>query len=149
MAVESVKRLAADILHIGTNKIKIKPEEIKKAEEALTRADVRGLIKDGIVYAMKKKGRRKKERKRKRGAGNVKGSATVQKDKWMVQVRSQRKYLKQLLKNGALDKKHKNAVYGRIKSGLFKSKKTMLTYLKENSLVNENKLDIDNGKGIS
>ncbi len=147
MTVESVKRLAANILHVGTNRIRIKQEEIRKVEEALTRADVKGLIKDGVLYALKKQGRRKKEKRRKRGVGNVKGSATYQKEKWIELVRSQRSYLKQLLKSGALEKKHKKLVYGRIKGGFFKSKKTMLTYLKENNMINETKLSIGSGKG--
>ena len=149
MVVESVRRLAADILHVGTNKIRIKPEEIKKAEEALTRADVKGLIKDGIVFALEKQGRRKKEKRRKRGHGNIKGRSIDQKERWMVQVRSQRKYLKGLLASGALTKKNKKVVYGRIKSGLFKNKKTMLAYLKENNMINEAKLNPSGGKGSS
>lgn len=148
MTIESVKRLAADILDVGINKIRIKPEELKKAEEALTRSDVRALIKDRIVYAIKNRGRRKKIRKRKRGAGNIKGRrANLAKRNWMIGVRSQRAYLKKLIESGAVSKKNKKIIYGRIKGGLFKSKRAMLAYLKDNNLVNEEKLKTIEGKG--
>ncbi len=141
MTVKSVKRMAADILNVGINKIRIKPENIKQVLEAFTHADVNALINDGTIDAKEKKGRRKKEKKRKRGAANIRGRpSTDRKKKWMKVIRSQRAYLKKMVSTGVLDKKHKRIIYGRIKSGMFKSKKTLLTYLKENGFVKADKL---------
>lgn len=140
MSVKTVKRLAADLLGIGENRIRIKPEEIKRAEEALTRSDVLALLKDGVVYKLPVKGRRKKERRKRRGPGSKKGKGTInQKVEWMQKVRAQRKYFQELLAKNELNKQFKRSVYGKIKSGMFKSKKTFYTYLKENNMLNVTK----------
>ncbi len=138
MSVVTVRRLASDLLGVGENKIRIKPAEIKRAEEALTRSDVLALIKDGVVYKMPYRGRRKKEKRRHRGAGSRRGRSTInQKEEWMVRIRSQRKYLSELLSTNQLEKKFKRSLYGKIKSGIFKSKKSFYNYLKENKMVTE------------
>ncbi|MBI5228763.1 50S ribosomal protein L19e [Candidatus Micrarchaeota archaeon] len=142
MALSTVKRLAADIMKVGINKVRIDPGNTNRAEEALTRNDVRDLINDGVVFKLPKGGRRHKESHRGRGQGSRKGTRaarTPPKEKWMAQVRSQRSYLAQLVSDGVLSKEHKRMVYMKIKSGIFKSKKTMHAYLKDNALLKEKK----------
>lgn len=147
MAMDGVKRLAADILGVGVNKIRVKPDEAKRAAESLTRSDVKGLLNDGAVYSIEPSGRRKKEKKRKRGSARFRGRASnYDKKEWMTKLRSQRKYLKELLAAGVLNRKDKWPLYGRIKSGLFKNKKAMILYLKENDLADAKKLDEAIGK---
>ena len=137
MAIETVKRLASDLLGVGENKIRIKPVEIKRAEEALTRGDVLALIKEGIVYKMPKSGRRKKEKRSRRHSGSKRGRLTInQKEEWMKKIRAQRKYLRLLVQNDELKKEFKRVIYGKVKSGIFKNKKAFYAYLKENNLLN-------------
>lgn len=141
MAMNTVKRLAADILSVGVSRIAIDPQQIKKAAEALTREDVRGLIKDGIVYAKPVVGNRKlppRARFRKRSYGKRKGerfSRKAAKPAWMEKIRSQRAFLKQLVADGSIEKKNKRALYLKIKGNAFKGKKQILTYLKDNKLL--------------
>jgi large subunit ribosomal protein L19e len=141
MALTTVKRLAADIMKIGVNKVRIAPESIGRANEAITRNDVRDLIKDGVVYRAEIEGRRSNSEKRgRKGHGKRKGrknARTNAKDAWMARVRSQRAYLKQLVSEGKLPKEYKRETYMRVKSGIFKSKKAMYAYLKENNKVKE------------
>lgn len=140
MGVTTVRRLASDLLGIGQNRIRIRPADIKRAEEALTRSDVSALIKDGVVYKLPVQGRRKKEKRRRRGQGRMRGRATIsQKAEWMKRIRSQRKYLRELLASGQLNRKFKRALYKKIKSGIFKSKNTIFVYLKENNMMDEQK----------
>ena len=143
MAVNTVKRLASDIMGVGTTRVKFKEgkDSLTRIKEALTRMDVQGLIKDGVVYKVPKKGRRKVKKSKKRGKGSRKGKSIIPaKEKWMTRVRAQRKYLKELVDSNALDKENKRTVYRRIKSGLFRSKKAMLIYLKDAGLIHEEKL---------
>ena len=143
MAVNTVKRLASDIMDVGMNRVKFKEgkDSLTRIKEALTRMDVQGLIKDGVVYKVPKKGRRKVQKRKKRGKGSRKGKSIIpDKEKWMTRVRAQRKYLRELVDSGALDKENKRTVYRRIKSGLFRSKKAMFTYLKDAGLIHEEKL---------
>lgn len=138
MSVVTVRRLAADLLGVGENKIRMKSTEIKRVEEALTRSDILNLIKDGAVYKLQMRGRKKIEKKARKTAGKKRGRATInQKREWMTRVRAQRKYLKELINSKTLDKQFKRQVYRKIKSGIFKSKKVMLIYLKENNMVKE------------
>lgn len=138
--LSTIKRLASDILGVGESKIRIKPEDVGRAESALTREDVRALIKDKIVYVKRKPGFKVLNRRRKKLSGSRRGSMntrTPEKGKWMTNVRAQRKYLAQLVSEGSLDKKQKRRVYLRIKGGSFKGKKAMLMYLQEAGLYRE------------
>lgn len=141
MSVKTVRRLAADILGVGQSRIKLNPLEIKRAEEALTRKDVEHLIAGGVLIKLPVSGRKTNERRKNRkskGEGNRRGErSTERKKRWMQTVRSQRKYLKELLSSKSIDNKVRRSMYGKVKSGLFKSKKSLHTYLKDNHLLNE------------
>ncbi len=136
MAVNTVRRLAADILNVGENRIRINPENIGEVKSAMTRLDVQALIDKGAIKALPKKGRRKKEKKRKRGSGSIKGGkAKKTKQEWMTKIRSQRRLISKLLELGVLPKEEKRQLYLKAKSGVFRSKKAMINYLKENEII--------------
>lgn len=137
MTITTVRRLAADIFGVGKNKIRISPDGLKEAEGALTRADVQGLIDKGVITKAKFKGRASKKKTKRRGPGSKKGKTSEKKKRWMEKVRAQRKFLVMLLETGALGKEHKRTLYGKIKSGLFRNKRAMLLYLKDNKFVAE------------
>ena len=137
MTILTVRRLAADILNVGERRIRISPDGLKEAQGALTRADVKALIDKGIITKAKVKGRDSTRKRRRRGRGRRKGSLADRKKLWMQKVRAQRKFLSMLVEEGVLEKGAKRSLYGKVKSGLFKSKKTMLLYLKENGLIAE------------
>lgn len=137
MTIATVRRLAADILGVGKNKVRISPDGLKDAEGALTRADVKGLIDKGIVTKAKPLGRASTKKKKRRGRGSRKGTTSDAKKRWMEKVRAQRKLLAMLIKDGVLDKSSKKSLYGKIKSGLFRNKKALVLYLKDNKLVSK------------
>jgi len=140
MTIGTVKRLAADIMGIGVNRVRIKPEGFKEAEKAMTRADVRDLIKKKIITKVEAKGRRTKVLRAKRGPGGRKGTSKTRtggKKVWMAKVRAQRSFLFQMIGEGELAKSHKRMLYNRIKSGLFRSKRAFLAYLKDGKMVKQ------------
>lgn len=142
MTATTVKRLAADILKVGRNRIRIKEGEKARAMEALTREDVKGLIADGAVYGIRYVGPRTKPKRKRKGPGKRKGkkySRKGKKEAWMERIRSQRKYLSELLKSGELPVEYKRKVYLKIKGGSFRGKNALLTYLKENEMYLEKK----------
>ena len=47
--IRSVKRMAADLLKCGVTKVWIDPEKVEEAKKAITKEDVRRLIKTGII----------------------------------------------------------------------------------------------------
>lgn len=135
MTLATVKRLAADIFSVGRNKVRISPEGIKEAEGALTRSDVRSLIEKGIITKRKPEGRASTGRLTRRGRGRRKGTPVDSKRAWMEKVRAQRRFLFMLLESGALKMEQKRALYQKVKSGIFRNKRAMFLYLKDNGLV--------------
>jgi len=136
----TVKRLAASILKVGKNRIRIKKGEKARAMESLTREDVRGLIDDGAVYGIRKVGPRTKPERKKKGTGKRRGkkySRKGKKEAWMERIRSQRKYLEEMLETGEVPAKYKRKVYLKIKGGSFRGKKALRTYLIENEIYVE------------
>ena len=135
MTIATVRRLAADIMNVGENKIKISPDGLKEAEGALTRSDVRGLIDKGIVKKLPPQGRASTKRVGRTGRGRRRGTPISHKDVWMMKIRSQRNVYHMLVESGALKQESKRAVYSKIKSGMLRSKRALLIYLKEANLV--------------
>jgi large subunit ribosomal protein L19e len=135
MAIATIRRLAADIMNVGENKVRIAPDNVKEAEGALTRADVRGLIDKGIITRLKPQGRASTRKKERRSVGKRRGIMIPPKVAWMMKVRAQRRLLRAISSDGALKKGTKRSVYGKVKSGIFRNKKAMLSYLKDNGFV--------------
>jgi large subunit ribosomal protein L19e len=143
MSLITIRRLAADVLEVGESHIKIL--DAKAASEALTRDDVRNLIKEGVIVSTQKKGvsrskaRWKQSRKklgRRVGLGSRKGRAFAKvsrKTRWMAKVRSLRRVLhnaRPLLKKGGYRK-----LYLMVKGGHFRSKKQLSEFFKEQKML--------------
>lgn len=135
---KTIKRLAAKVMGVGISRVRLDPDRIKEADKALTTADVRNLVKAKMITKKPLKGRRKNVKRRRKGAGSRKGAwnaRTNEKSLWMAKVRSQRSLLRQMVEEGALEPKHKRKIYMRIKAGMFKSKRALITYLKEAGML--------------
>ena len=136
--MKSKKRMAASVGKVGTNKIRIRKEEDVK--EALTRDDVRALIKSGAIEVKRKKGvsrararklHEQKKKGRRRGEGSKKGPRTNRKEEWMKRVRAQRKFVKQLKEGNKIDQTTYKDVYRKIGGGFFRSVSHIKIYLKK------------------
>ncbi|MBN2478196.1 hypothetical protein JXB01_02790 [Candidatus Micrarchaeota archaeon] len=143
-SLDTIKRLASDILGVGVKRVKFKKElsedERRQVEESITRQNVRDLIQDKIITAKREKGRVSKPKKKKTTKGRRKGkkhSKLSQKEKWMERVRAQRKYLAKLVADGKLERGNRKDIYLKIKGGQFRSISALNTYLKDNKLVKE------------
>jgi len=144
LTLRTVRRLAADILGVGENKVWIDPENLDKVAEAMTREDVRMLIRQGIIKARPMRGisrarRRmkleKKRRGRRRGPGSRKGPTIRRKELWMVKVRAQRKFLKLLRKRRIITRSVYRKLYMMVKGGAFDSISQLKTYIREHELA--------------
>ncbi len=137
------KRMAAVILKVGKTKIWVNPEEKARLKEAMTKEDIRQLIKENIIK--KRRGNlhsrgkarllaKKKSKGRKRGKGKRKGGKAVRvnkKEKWVKNVRAQRQYLKELKASGTKLSRTPREIYLMIKGGFFKGKKYMQAMVEE------------------
>ncbi len=144
MTIAFVKRVASDLMHRGVNSIRIAPASYKEVEEALTRDDVRKLIKSGAVLALKekhnvsarsKRRRQKRSEGRSRGTGRRRGTRKVRQGvSWEKKVRSQRALLKKLKAMGRIDRKTFTALYGQVKGNAYADKATLLLHLAERGI---------------
>ncbi len=127
------KRLAANVLGTGVNRIWIDPEKLSDVANAITREDIRGLIKDGTVKSKQPQGisrirvRRtdvKRKKGHKTGHGSRKGAKharTPKKALWMRKIRAQRKALRSLRNEQGLDRNTYRRMYRKAKGGEYRT----------------------------
>ncbi len=149
--LRSRKRLAADVMKCSPKKVWFNPGRLDEIGEAITKFDIRQLIKDHAI--MKKpsnstsRGRARKilvqKRKgRKSGEGSKKGKKTARlskKRKWINKVRIMRRFLKELRDKEIIARKDYRMLYGKVKGGFFRSKRHIKLYIEENKLAKNEK----------
>lgn len=141
------RRLAADVMGCSPSRVHFEEEALEEIKEAITKMDIRGLIKRGAITEKPEVGtsrfnsRRQKAQKskgRRRGVGSRKGKATARlapKGAWMNKVRSQRKLLASMRERGLLDTRGYRQVYLKIKGGFFRNQRHIKLYVAENGLL--------------
>ncbi|PTD94301.1 50S ribosomal protein L19e [archaeon SCG-AAA382B04] len=127
--LKSQKRMAADILGVGKNRVWIDPNKQQDVAMAITKEDIQELIEEGSIQAKDKKGtsrgrarekQSQKQKGRSKGPGTKKGakdSKRSEKDKWMSDLRAQRKVLKQLRNQGEISNRTYRELYKKSKGG--------------------------------
>lgn len=149
MMLRTQRRLAADLLKCGENRVWIDPENIEEVEKAVTRRDVENLIRQGLIKAKKKKGNSrgrirerliKKAKGHRTGHGSRKGKATARfprKRRWIKTIRPIRTYLRELRDKGLIDRKIYRLYYRRAKGGQFKNKAHLKMHLTMEGILKE------------
>ena len=147
MQLKAQRRLASQILKCSEKRIVFDSSRLEDIKEAITKADIRGLVNNKVITKKPIKGvskvraRKRKEQKRKgrqKGFGSKKGKrgARLPKKKaWMDKVRIQRRFIKHLRDKKAINKKDYQNIYLKIKGGFFRSKRHIKLYLQEQGLV--------------
>ena len=135
MNLRNQKKLAADILKVGINRVYINPEMTEEVGKAITRDDIRYHIAVGNISAIPKKGisrgrHRKKmqqmKKGRQRGHGHRSGTKKARepkKEAWMRKVRALRDELRKMKENKEIDDKIYRKAYRQIKGNLFHSRR--------------------------
>lgn len=153
MRLKSQRRIAAQLLKVGKNRIWFDEDRLSEVKEAITKIDINKLIKDLAIQARPKKGisgfrRRKKylqKRKgRQQGKGSRKGTANARrpkKERWMAKIRIQRSLLKSLREKEIIDPKKYRDLYRKSKGGFFRSRRHILLYLEEQGIFKKRKKD--------
>lgn len=149
MDLRNQRRLAAEILGCGENRVWIDPARIEDVAEAITRSDVRALINSKAIKAKQKAGisrgraRYKSEQKRKgkrRGHGSRKGAKkarTPKKKAWINTIRPVRTQLREYRDQGIIDRRTYRKLYRRAKGGMYRSKARLETQLRTEGLLKE------------
>jgi large subunit ribosomal protein L19e len=128
------------------HRVWIDPERIDEVSMAITRAEIRNLIKDNAIKALpensQSRGRtrvlsEKKKKGRRIGAGSKKGkkySVVSKKTRWMNRIRAQRKHLTNLRERRIISVSTYRSLYRKAKGGEFRSVAELERYINDNNL---------------
>ncbi len=143
------RRMAADILKCGKNRVWMDEDRLDEIAKAVTKEDVRVLIKGGAVKAKQKKGissgRKKyvasqKTKGRRKGHGSRKGAKYARlprKRRWIKTIRPLREYLKELRDTEQIDRSTYRLYYRKSKGGEFRNRHHLKTHLISDGVLKE------------
>ncbi|MFO7792841.1 MAG: 50S ribosomal protein L19e [Candidatus Saliniplasma sp.] len=149
MDIKYQKRLAADILKCGKDRVWVDDTMLDEVVEAITRDEVRNLIANDVIRKKPVKGNSKgrqryknnqKKKGRRSGQGKRKGKKTARepsKHNWKKRIRSIRKELRYLRDNDNIDPTIYRKFYNKAKGGTFENKSDMLLHLKMEGYIDE------------
>jgi large subunit ribosomal protein L19e len=144
--LKSQRRLAAQILKIGQNRVWIDPERIEDADTAITREEIRKLIHEGAIKSLPERGvsrararimHLKKKKGRRSGPGSRTGSPrarVTKKEAWMSKIRALRNRLRVLKAKKVVAESAYRKLYKMASSGRFETVADMERYLKAHDL---------------
>jgi large subunit ribosomal protein L19e len=144
--LSSQRRLAAQILKVGQNRVWIDPERMDDVETAITREEIRKLVHEKVIVSLPEKGvsrsraktvHEKKRVGRRKGHGSQTGSGYARiskKEAWMKKIRSLRKRLRELKASRVVTEADYRQLYKMASSGRFESVADLERYLKAHDL---------------
>ena len=145
MDLKTQKRMAADVMDVGKDRVWIDPDEQEKVDEAITRKDIRNLIEGGTIQKKDEKGtskgrakhiKKQKKKGRRKGQGSRKGKKGARKSdkkKWMEKIRAIRNRLKEMKEEGEVTSEQYRELYDMSKGGFFRDTKHLENHV-ENKL---------------
>lgn len=144
--LRSQRRLAAQILKVGQNRVWINSERMEDVEAAITREEIKKLIHEGIIKSRPEKGvsrararilHKKKKKGLRKGPGSRSGAAHAKiskKEAWMTKIRALRKRLRELKTRKTITDDTYRRMYRMAGSGRFDSVADLKRYLKAHGL---------------
>jgi large subunit ribosomal protein L19e len=147
MNLKPQKRMAAEILKCGENRVYFDPYLIEDISLAITREDIRNLIKQGVIQKKYKQGvskyrkyynHERKKKGRSRGLGKRKGTKyarSPKKKSWIRRIRPIRRELKKLRDRKLISPANYRKLYKNAKGGMFASVAQLNRYIKEKELI--------------
>ena len=146
MSLRSQRRLAAEILKVGENRVWIDPNRAEDVETAITREEIRKLVHEGAIEATREKGvsrararilHEKKRKGRGSGSGRRSGTSKAQtskKEAWMGKIRALRKKLREWREDHLITQSAYRQLYTMAGSGAFGSTVELRRYVETHGL---------------
>ena len=146
MKLDSRKKMAAEVMGIGKSRVWLDPEEITEIDNAITKEDIRALIKRGIIAEVSKvspsRGRtretmQKKSRGQRKRAGSRKGTANARypaKRRHIDKIRALRSSLTELKESKRITVSTYRKLYNLSRGGYFRDKTHLNHYIEDNKL---------------
>src|SRR6266480_785986 len=130
MSLKSQKRLAASLLGGGLNRVWIDPEENDRVQSAITREEIKSLIREGRISLLPKTGISRGRHRAKSGRRKKAG-----KEAWVLKIRAIRRHLRWLRDKRQLSAGNYTTLLGMAKGGAFRSGSHVDEYVKAHQLV--------------
>jgi large subunit ribosomal protein L19e len=136
------RRLAASILHCGEGRVFLDPASQEELADAVTRGDIRGAIKAGVIQRKPVRGTSRVRARRHaaevakgrhQGPGSRRGtpaSRVPRKERWIRRIRAQRLLLAELRGSKRIPPSVYREFYRRAKGGMFRSRAHLLQNLR-------------------
>jgi large subunit ribosomal protein L19e len=136
------RRLASEVLDCGMGRVWIDPLHADAVAEAVTRQDIRSLIRKGYVAAKQDPGNSRvraralkiqKDSGRRKGPGSrkgAKGARDPRKQKWIRTIRPIRETLADLREQEKITPKLYRLYYRKAKGGSFRSRNHLISHMK-------------------
>ena len=135
------RRMAAEILKCGENRVWMNPDRLDEVEDCITRADIRTAIDSGLIKAKAKNGTSRartryvagqKASGKRKGPGSRKGTDNARvpsKRRWISTIRPIRAELKQLRDEGKITPSVYRMYYRKAKGGVYKSRRNLRMHM--------------------
>lgn len=131
MNLEKKKDLAVRTLNVGRERIVFNINRLSEIKEAITKQDIRDLVKEKAIVVKEIKGRRKiVKRRTRRRMGSIKKKIGNKKQEYVKLVRRLRKYLAEMRKQNKVSDENYRELRKEIRSGVHLTK----NHLKEKIL---------------
>lgn len=152
MSIKLTKRIAADLLGRGLSSIRIREKGLEDSGKAITREDVKKLIKEGNVYAQEpqpnksvhsKLLKEKRAKGRRRGTGSKHGTRKSRRSiEYKKKIRAQRRVLESLKEDKTIDNERYKEFYRLVRGNIFQSKAVLIAHIKSKGVqINDERLE--------
>jgi large subunit ribosomal protein L19e len=143
MSLKSQRRLAAEILKVGQNRVWIDPDRIDDVEIAITREEIRKLVHEKVIQSIPEQGvsrararvlQQKRKKGLRKGPGKRSKPRVSKKAVWMQKIRALRRRLRTLKAKRVITEGNYRQYYKMASSGVFESIADMERHIKNKGL---------------
>ena len=143
MSLKSQRRLAAEILKVGQNRVWIDPDRIDDVEIAITRDEIRKLVHEKAIQSIPEQGisrsrarllQKKRKKGLRRGPGKRSKPRVSKKAVWMQKIRALRRRLRELREKRVITESSYRQYYKMAGSGVFESIADLERHIKAKGL---------------
>jgi large subunit ribosomal protein L19e len=131
MNLSKKKELAKRTFGIGKDRIVFVESRLEDIKEAITKQDIRDLMKDGAIIIRDVGGRKKIRKKSNRGTGNIRKGRRVVKRDYIILTRKLRKHAAEMKKSGEISKDSFKDIRKKIRNKTFRSKAHLREHIGE------------------
>jgi large subunit ribosomal protein L19e len=144
VSARSQRRIAANILKVGKNRVWLDPEDMDSISSAITRTEIRKLIHEGAIRTLPEQGgsrgraravKSKKRAGRRSGPGSRKGTSLSGKTAWILRIRAIRDRLRELRDKHMIQTQTYRKLFLMSKGGSFRSAAHLDEYIESHKLA--------------